>query len=148
VLIDGERAIAKSQTLADILQRIPAAQVVRIELLRGAQAAGDASGFAIIANVVRTHSAGGGAWSLGYEIAQQHAPAPNGFLAWNGRIGTTDYGLGLNGYSCCANCPETARSSTEAVRRSRRGSRPRRDPSSRSPSTAKWAGRCWAAARG
>ena len=99
VLIDGERVVAKSQTLSDILQRIPAAQVVRIELLRGAQAAGDASGFAVLANVVRTPSAGGGAWSLGYEIAQQNAPAPNGFLAWNGRIGTTDYGLGLNGYS-------------------------------------------------
>jgi outer membrane receptor protein involved in Fe transport len=105
VLIDGERAIAKSQTLADILQRIPAAQVVRIELLRGAQTAGDASGFAVLANVVRTHSAGGGAWSIGYEIAQQHAPAPNGFMAWNGRIGTTDYGLGLNGYSFLRELP-------------------------------------------
>ena len=105
VLIDGERVIAKSQTLADILQRIPAAQVVRIELLRGAQAAGDASGFAVLANVVRTPAAGGGAWSIGYEIAQQNAPAPNGFMAWTGRIGTTDYGLGLNGYSLLRELP-------------------------------------------
>src|SRR4029079_620122 len=67
VQIDGQRPIAKSQTLADILQRIPAAQVLRIELLRGGETAGDASGQAVVANVVRTPSAGQGAFSLGAE---------------------------------------------------------------------------------
>jgi len=105
VLIDGARPIAKSQTLSDILQRIPATQVVRIELLRGADAAGDASGHAVIANVVRTPSAGQGAWSLGYEVAQQHVPAPNGWMSWTGRIGITDYGLGANGYSLLRELP-------------------------------------------
>jgi hypothetical protein len=98
VLIDGQRPIAKSQTLADILQRIPAAQVVRIELLRGGGAAGDASGFAVLANVVRTHASGGGAWQLGTEYAGRD-PVPNGWAAWSGRMGTTDYSLGANGYS-------------------------------------------------
>src|SRR5437868_3293033 len=57
VLVDGEHPIAKSQTLADILQRIPAKQVRRIELLRGGEAGTDASGNAVIANTVRTPSA-------------------------------------------------------------------------------------------
>jgi hypothetical protein len=105
VLIDGDRPIAKSQSLSDILQRIPAAQVARIEILRGADAAGDASGAAVLANVVRTRSAGQGAWSLGYELAQQHAPAPNGWASWSGRIGRTDYGLGANGYSLLRELP-------------------------------------------
>jgi len=37
VLIDGERPSTKSQTLEDILQRIPAAQVLRLEVLRREQ---------------------------------------------------------------------------------------------------------------
>lgn len=98
VLVDGQRPIAKSQTLGDILQRIPASQVVRIELLRGGAAAGDASGFAVLANVVRTRAAGGGAWQLGTEYAGR-APVPNGWAAWSGRVGRTDYSLGVNGYS-------------------------------------------------
>src|SRR5438445_3299736 len=49
VLVDGEHPIAKSQSLSDILQRIPAKQVLRIELLRGGEAGADASGHAVIA---------------------------------------------------------------------------------------------------
>jgi len=104
VLIDGQRPTAKSQTLDDILQRIPAAQVLRIELLRGGEAAGDASGQAVVANVVRTPSAGQGAFSLGAEYAGR-APAPNGWASWSGRIGRTDYSLGASGYSLLRNLP-------------------------------------------
>ena len=60
----------KSQTLNDVLQRIPASEVVRIEILRGSEVAGDASGDAVLANVVRTPSTGGGAWGLGMELAE------------------------------------------------------------------------------
>lgn len=105
VLVDGSRPVAKSQSLSDILQRIPAAQIVRIELLRGAEAAGNATGHAVIANVVRTPTAGQGVWSLGAEVAQQHVPAPNGWASWTGRIGTTDYGIGANGYSLLRELP-------------------------------------------
>src|SRR6201999_2273529 len=61
VLIDGERLSAKTQTLSDVLQRVPASEVVRVEILRGNEVAGDASGATVLANVVRTHSTGGGA---------------------------------------------------------------------------------------
>ena len=104
VLIDGERPIAKSQSLADILQRIPAAQVMRIELLRGGEAAGDASGQSVVANVVRTRSAGQGAFSIGAEYAGR-APVPDGWVSWSGRIGRTDYSLGASGYSLLRNLP-------------------------------------------
>jgi len=40
VLIDGARPSAKSQGLEDILGRIPAKQVVRLELIRGASSGG------------------------------------------------------------------------------------------------------------
>src|SRR6185295_8585821 len=54
LLIDGERPVAKSQSVQTILQNIPAAQVLRIEVLRGAAVAGDASGQSVLINVVRT----------------------------------------------------------------------------------------------
>jgi hypothetical protein len=98
VLVDGERLSAKSQTLADVLQRIPASEVVRIEILRGSEVAGDASGDAVLANVVRTHSSGGGAWGLGAELAGRD-PAPNGWFGWGGRRGITEFSLGGNSYA-------------------------------------------------
>ncbi|MEJ0087206.1 MAG: TonB-dependent receptor [Pseudomonadota bacterium] len=99
VLIDGERPSAKSQTLADILQRIPAKQVVRVELLRGAEVAGDPSGAAVLANVVRASSAGAGTWSAGFEYAPRQDLAPNGYLSWSGRAGPTDYAIGASSNS-------------------------------------------------
>ena len=102
ILIDGERPIAKSQSLSDILQRIPASQVLRIELVRGGM--GDASGQSIVANVVRTPSTGQGVWQLGAEYAGR-APMPNGWASWSGRVGKVDYGLGANGYSLMRHLP-------------------------------------------
>jgi len=104
VLVDGERPMAKSQTLANILQRIPAAQVLRIEVLRGGEAGADALGHATIVNVVRTRSAGNGVYQVGTEYAGR-TPVPNGWVSWSGRIGTTDYSLGANGYSLMRNLP-------------------------------------------
>ena len=98
VLVDGEHPIAKAQTLSDLLQRIPAKQVLRIELLRGGEAGADVSGHAVVANIVRTRSAGEGVYSLGLEYAWR-TPMPNGVASWSGRLGNTDYSVGANGYS-------------------------------------------------
>jgi hypothetical protein len=99
VLIDGKRLSAKSQTASDVLQRIPASEVLRIELLRGSEVAGDASGAALLANVVRTPSTGGGAWALGAELANRDRAAPNGWFGWGGRRGVTEYSLGGSTYA-------------------------------------------------
>jgi outer membrane receptor protein involved in Fe transport len=109
VLIDGEQPSAKSQPLEDILQRIPASQVVRIEIWRGSQTAGTASGESVLANIVRTPSAGAGVWSAGFEYANRHQPAPNGYMSWAGRVGRTEYSLGARGYSLKRNLPATRR---------------------------------------
>ena len=99
VLVDGRRPTAKEQTLEEVLGRIPAAQVERIEMWRGAEAAADSSGHAILINVVRTPFTGQGFGSLGFEYAQQDEPMPNGTLAWSGRAHSVDYALGANSYS-------------------------------------------------
>lgn len=59
VLIDGARPGSKN-SLANVLQRIPAAQVERIEVLRGGIGASDAAGQSVVANVVRIAGASTG----------------------------------------------------------------------------------------
>ncbi|WP_374469774.1 TonB-dependent receptor plug domain-containing protein [Phenylobacterium sp.] len=58
VLIDGQRPAAKSDPLGEILNRIPAGQVERIDLIRGSAPGIDMQGKTVLVNVVR--KAGGG----------------------------------------------------------------------------------------
>lgn len=53
VLIDGQRPASKSDALADILNRIPASDVERIEVISGGAGGVDMQGYTVIANVVR-----------------------------------------------------------------------------------------------
>jgi Outer membrane protein beta-barrel family/TonB-dependent Receptor Plug Domain len=94
LLIDGVRPSSKSQSVDGILSRIPANQVVRLEVLRGAEVAGDASGQATLLNVVRTPTAGSGVWAAGFEHTSRDVFAPHGELSYSGRSGDIDYGIG------------------------------------------------------
>jgi hypothetical protein len=105
ILVDGRRPVAKDQKLEEVLQRIPAGQVLRIEILRGAAASGDASGQAVLLNVVRTPFTAQGFGSAGFEYANQHEPRPNGTLAWSGRAHSVDYSLGASTYSFARELP-------------------------------------------
>src|SRR5690606_12438179 len=93
LLIDGVRPSSKSQGVEGMLQRIPASQVVRLEVLRGAAVAGDASGQAILLNVVRTPTAGSGVYEAGFELTSRGVPAPRGELSYSGRNGNVEYTL-------------------------------------------------------
>jgi hypothetical protein len=99
VLIDGQRLGAKSQSLRDVLGRVGAREVLRIEVLRGAAVAGDASGASVLANVVRTPVAGGGTWQAGFEYANAHTFKPSGSFGWSGRKESTEYSVGANVYT-------------------------------------------------
>lgn len=93
LLIDGVRPSSKSQGVEGILQRIPANQVVRLEVLRGAAVAGDASGQSMLLNVVRTPTAGSGVYEAGFELTSRGVPAPRGELSYSGRNGNVEYTL-------------------------------------------------------
>ena len=99
VLIDGERLGAKSQSLEDVLLRVPASEVVRIEIMRGADVAGDASNAAVLANVIRTRTAGGGTWMAGFEMTNEKQPTPTGRFAWSGRSEDREYSVGATTYA-------------------------------------------------
>lgn len=53
ILIDGARPTTKSDSLQDVLNRIPIAQVERIDLIRGGAAGIDMQGRTVVANVIR-----------------------------------------------------------------------------------------------
>ena len=58
VLIDGQRPTSKSDDLYNILRRIPASQVERIDLIRGAAPGVDMQGKTVMANVIRKKDTG------------------------------------------------------------------------------------------
>jgi hypothetical protein len=58
VLIDGDRPATKNDFLGDILQRIPASSVERIDVIRGGAPGIDMLGKTMIANVIRKPNAG------------------------------------------------------------------------------------------
>lgn len=96
LLIDGLRPSTKSQSLSAILSRIPVDQVVRLEVLRGAAIAGDASGQSVLLNVVRTPTAGSGVWEAGFEYGSTPHVAPRGEASYSGRNGQFEYGVGMS----------------------------------------------------
>ena len=57
VLIDGQRPASKADNIAAILTRIPAANVERIDLIRGGAPGIDMQGKAVVANVILRKSA-------------------------------------------------------------------------------------------
>ena len=58
VLIDGQRPSSKSDTIDQILQRIPISEVERIDVIRGGAPGIDMQGKTVLANVIRKKTAG------------------------------------------------------------------------------------------
>lgn len=59
VLIDGRRPASKSEPLEETIRRIPATQVLRLELIRGGAPGIDMQGQPVVVNIVRVPGAGG-----------------------------------------------------------------------------------------
>jgi len=57
VLLDGQRPASKQETLEDVLKRIPAKAVERIELVRSGAGGYDMQGYPLLANVIRRKGA-------------------------------------------------------------------------------------------
>jgi hypothetical protein len=96
VLIDGQRPSSKTDGVDQLLVRLPAGQVARIDLIRGGAPGIDMQGKTVIANVIR--KPGGGAHGV---FAYADQSADNGQHAWalriegSGRIGPRSWEAGL-----------------------------------------------------
>ena len=69
VLIDGQRPTSKTDDLDEILRRVPAGRVERIDIIRGGAPGIDMQGKSVLANVVRK---GGGGFRGLYAITNSH----------------------------------------------------------------------------
>jgi len=98
VLIDGERPATKSEDLEQVLRRIPASRIERIDLIRGGAPGIDMQGKPVIANIIR--KPGGGfrgvaAVALNNSWDGRHAPSVR--LEGSGDMGPRKWELGLLG---------------------------------------------------
>lgn len=92
VLIDGAPPAVKSDDLDEILERIPASDVVRVEIIRG-EGANASSAQAVRVNVVRRPSDGAGVWEASLERADDGRVSPAAQVSWTGRRGAVEYGV-------------------------------------------------------
>lgn len=74
VLIDGQRPTSKSDNLEEILRRVPASAIERIDIIRGGAPGIDMQGKSVLANVIK--KSGGGFRGL-FAVANNHL--------WDGR---------------------------------------------------------------
>ena len=59
VLVDGARPASKDDNLEDVLRRIPASSVLRVEVILGGAPGIDMQGKTVLANIIRRRDAGG-----------------------------------------------------------------------------------------
>jgi len=67
VLVDGVRPTSKSGGIEDALTRIPANDVARIEVIRGAAGTSEATGQSLVANIIRVGQGRVASWRLKIE---------------------------------------------------------------------------------
>jgi len=78
VLIDGERPPTRSDALSTVLSRIPASQVLRIDIVKAGAGGIDMQGKAVVANVIRKPDAGvTGSMGAGVALTDQGRFQPN-----------------------------------------------------------------------
>lgn len=95
ILIDGERPSTKDNTAADILARISATQVERIDLIRGQAAELNLRGQAVAVNVILTDTGTSVRWQADIEQdVDSDGPTPSGSISLTDNWGKTRYTVG------------------------------------------------------
>lgn len=100
VLIDGQRPSTKSADIFEILSRISAGAVERIELIRGGTGGLDVAGETVVVNVVRAAAGADGDPSPWEFSLTKRRPdgglRPGGEIYYAGRLGDTKYTVGAD----------------------------------------------------
>lgn len=90
VLVDGVRPVSKNTDLRTLLDRIPAAQVARVEILQGGASASEAAGQAIVANIILKEAGSSGRWEAAMHRAPDGRVRPNANLTFLTKLGGWD----------------------------------------------------------
>lgn len=97
VLINSERVSAKSESPSSILGRIPAADVERIDLIRGQVGGLDLQGQTVVADIIRKAGAASGAWTAGVSTLQpQSKVLPFAEASYSSNVAGIDYTLAMD----------------------------------------------------
>jgi outer membrane receptor protein involved in Fe transport len=100
VLIDGDRPSTKADDIRTILSRIPANQVLRIELSEQAGTASDARGQAQVINVIRmSGNSLSGTYEANLQLGERSGISPFGKASINIRRGDTNYDVAVTHFS-------------------------------------------------
>jgi outer membrane receptor protein involved in Fe transport len=97
VLIDGQRPVSKTDSLEEILKRVPFAKIARVDLIRGGAPGIDMQGKSVIANVVlNTGDSFNGLFALAHNyVVDDGRSAPAMRLEGSGRTGGRSWEGGL-----------------------------------------------------
>jgi hypothetical protein len=98
VLINGARPSSKSGGLEEALQRISAASVDRIEVIRGAAGTSEAAGQAVVANVITMQSGRTARWEFQLERAAHNKINASAELALSQTIAGWETSTKINSY--------------------------------------------------
>src|SRR5471032_2855328 len=92
VLIDGVRPTTKTDDLNSILNRIPAASVERIDVIRGSAPGIDMQGQSVVANIVRRADAGAQTiLTANNTLIEDGEWVPGGSIEYHGQSGALHY---------------------------------------------------------
>jgi outer membrane receptor protein involved in Fe transport len=98
VLIDGERPATKSEDLDQVLRRIPASRIERIDLIRGGAPGVDMQGKSVIANIIRKPGGGfRGVAAVAVNNSSDGRHVPTVRLEGSGEMGPRKWELGVLG---------------------------------------------------
>lgn len=99
VLINGARPSSKGSGIEDALKRIPASQVLRVEVNRGTTVGtGETAGRSVTVNIVRQASRKSGRWSAGLRFPDGGKLSPEFEAVITRPLGDWDGSFKLNGF--------------------------------------------------
>ncbi|MBL4603081.1 MAG: TonB-dependent receptor plug domain-containing protein, partial [Emcibacteraceae bacterium] len=97
ILINNKRLAGKSNNINSTLQRISAAQVLRVEIIRGASGDLDVQSQGLVVNVIMQEgvSTSSTFWKVGGRYSETYVLSPDIQISHNGSSGNFDYIVGV-----------------------------------------------------
>ena len=98
VLVDGVRPTSKTGGIEDALTRIPANDVARVEVIRGAAGTSEATGQTVVANIIRSGSKRSASWRAEIERNSEGVTYPLFEGSLTSKVGAWSTSTKLNGF--------------------------------------------------
>ncbi len=98
VLVDGARPTSKTGGIEDALTRIPANDVARVEVIRGAAGTSEATGQTVVANIIRSGAKRSASWRAAVQRNSEGVTYPAFVGALTAKLGDWSTSTKINGF--------------------------------------------------